>query len=145
MSSAMTPAEREAFLAQPRVAILAIAEADRGPLAVPVWYLYAPGGAIRISTAGASRKARLLLLAGRASLVVQNPEPPYQYVSVEGPIERIEPAQLERDVRPLAYRYLGPEAGERYLASIGGPAAGAGDLIVHLTPQHWIARHEPID
>ena len=145
MSSAMTLSEREAFLAQPRVAILAIARFDRGPLAVPVWYLYEPGGAIRISTAGASLKTRLLLLAGRASLVVQNPQPPYQYVSVEGPIARIEPAQLERDVRPLAVRYLGPEAGERYLAHIGGPAAGAGDVVVTLTPEHWIARHEPVD
>ena len=145
MSSAMTPAEREGFLAQPRVAILAIAEADRGPLAVPVWYLYAPGGDIRIWTAGASRKARLLLLAGRASLVVQNPQPPYQYVSVEGPIERIEPAQFERDLRPIAQRYLDPAAAERYLARLGGPAAGAGDLLVHLTPQHWIARHETIE
>jgi hypothetical protein len=141
MSSRMTPAEREAFLAQPRVAILAIAEVARGPLAVPVWYLYAPGGEVRIWTGGASRKARLLLLAGRASLVVQNPQPPYQYVSVEGPITRLEPVQLERDLRPLAERYLGAEAAARYLARLG-PSAGDGDLLVHLTPEHWIARHE---
>ena len=144
MSSRMTPAEREAFLAEARVAILAIAEAGRGPLAVPVWYLYEPGGDARIWTAGASRKARLLLLAGRASLVVQNPQPPYQYVSVEGPIARIEPAQFERDVRPLAYRYLGAAA-ERYLARLGGPGAGDGDLLVHLAPEHWIARYESTD
>ncbi len=125
MSPPMTRAEREAFLAQPRVATLrvSIAEAERGPLAVPVWYLYEPGGDVRVWTGGRSRKARLLLLAGRASLVVQNPQPPYQYVSVEGPITRLEPVQFERDLRPLAQRYLGAEAGERYLASLGGPAA----------------------
>ena len=140
MSRAMNQVEREAFLAQPRVAVLSIAEAGRGPLAVPVWYLYEPGGDVRIWTAGSSRKARLLLLAGRASLVVQNPQPPYQYVSVEGPVARIEPAQFERDLRPLAHRYLGAAAGERYLATIGGPAAGSGDLLVHLTPEHWRAQ-----
>src|SRR5258705_3896727 len=106
MSQSMPPAEREAFLAEPRVAILSIAEAGRGPLAVPVWYLYEPGGDVRIWTAGNSRKARLLLLAGRASLVVQNPQPPYAYVSVEGPISSMEPVQVERDLRPLALRYL---------------------------------------
>lgn len=136
----MTPAEREAFLAEPRVAIISIAQADRGPLAVPVWYLYQPGGDVRFWTAGNSRKARLLLLAGRASLVVQQPAPPYQYVSVEGPVTGMEPVQFERDLRPLAHRYLGPEAGERYLAGLGGPSAGAGDLLVHLRPEHWVSQ-----
>jgi PPOX class probable F420-dependent enzyme len=145
MSASMTQVEREAFLAQPRVAILSIAEAGRGPLAVPVWYLYEPGGEVRFWTSGASRKARLLLLAGRASLVVQNPQPPYQYVSVEGPITRIEPAQFERDLRSLAQRYLGAAAGERYLETIGGPSAGDGDLLVHLTPEHWVAQHVTLD
>jgi hypothetical protein len=141
----MTPAEREAFLAQPRVAILSIAEAGRGPLAVPVWYLYEPGGDVRVWTAGNSRKARLLLLAGRASLVVQNPQPPYQYVSVEGPITGMEPVQFERDLRPLAQRYLGAEAGERYLAHLGGPSAGSGDLLVHLSPEHWLAQNVTLE
>jgi len=141
MSSTMTRAEREAFLAEARVAILSIAEAGQGPLTVPVWYLYEPGGAVRFWTAGNSRKARLLLLAGRASLVVQNPQPPYQYVSVEGPVARMEPVQFERDLRPLAHRYLGAEAGERYLKRLGGPSAGSGDLLVTLTPEHWLGQH----
>ena len=145
MSKPMTPAEREAFLAQPRVAILSIAEAGRGPLAVPVWYLYAPGGDVRVWTGGNSRKARLLLLAGRASLVVQNPHPPYQYVSVEGPITRLEPAQFERDLQALALRYLGPEVAARYLASLGGPAAGSGDLLVHLHPEHWLTQNVTLE
>ncbi len=140
MSHLMTPAEREAFLAKPRVAILSIARADRGPLAVPVWYLYEPGGDVRFWTGGASHKVRRLLLAGRATLTAQNPTPPYGYVSVEGPITRLEPAQFERDLRPLAHRYLGAEGGERYLAGLGGPAAGSGDLLIHLRPEHWLAR-----
>ena len=141
----MTQAERESFLAEARVGILSIAEVGRGPLAVPVWYLYEPGGDVRVWTAGSSRKARLLLLAGRASLVVQNPQPPYQYVSVEGPISQIEPAQYERDLRPLARRYLGDAAAERYLDHLGGPAAGSGDLLVHLAPEHWIAKHITVE
>jgi hypothetical protein len=45
MSLAMTVAERQAFLAQVHVAVLAVAGEDgRAPLAVPVWYDYRPGG-----------------------------------------------------------------------------------------------------
>ena len=44
MSLKMTREEREAFLAGVHVGIISIAEAGRGPLAVPIWYGYAPGG-----------------------------------------------------------------------------------------------------
>jgi nitroimidazol reductase NimA-like FMN-containing flavoprotein (pyridoxamine 5'-phosphate oxidase superfamily) len=50
MSVAMTPKEREAFLAAVRVGVLAVAEEGRGPLTVPVWYSYEPGGEIRLVT-----------------------------------------------------------------------------------------------
>jgi hypothetical protein len=138
--STMTKAGREAFLAEPRVGILSVEEAGRGPLAVPVWYLYEPGSDVRVWSAATARKARALLLAGRASLVAQLPEPPYAYVSVEGPITRVEPVQYERDVRPLALRYLGAEAAERYLAGLGGPAAVGGDLLFHLAPERWLSQ-----
>jgi hypothetical protein len=37
--------EREQFLAEPHVAALSIRDgSDRGPLTVPIWYQYAPGG-----------------------------------------------------------------------------------------------------
>jgi hypothetical protein len=36
-------------------------------------------------------------------------------VSVEGPIVAIEAAELERDLRPLAHRYLGAKIGDWYV------------------------------
>ena len=60
MSLKMTREEREAFLAGLHVGIISIAEAGRGPLAVPIWYGYAPGGDLWIVTEGDSRKAKLL-------------------------------------------------------------------------------------
>src|SRR5918995_3907134 len=43
----MTPAEREAFLAEPRVAVLSVVRGDgRPPLAAPSFYAYEPGGDI---------------------------------------------------------------------------------------------------
>ena len=58
-TTTMTKSEREAFLAETRVGIVSIAEAGRGPLTVPVWYHYEPGGVVRFVTGGASRKAAL--------------------------------------------------------------------------------------
>jgi nitroimidazol reductase NimA-like FMN-containing flavoprotein (pyridoxamine 5'-phosphate oxidase superfamily) len=77
MSLAMTPKEREAFLADVHIGIISIAEAGRGPLTVPIWYSYEPGGEIHVVTDPASRKGRLLEQAGRFSLCVQTEEHPY--------------------------------------------------------------------
>ena len=44
MSLAMTKQEREAFLADVHVGVISIEEAGRGPLTVPIWYDYQPGG-----------------------------------------------------------------------------------------------------
>lgn len=134
--TAMTIEERQAFLAQPWVAILSVAEPGRGPLCMPVWYLYEPGGEVQIWTGPNTRKVRLLRAAGRISLCVQDPRPPYRYITVEGPVQ-IEPVDYQRAVRPLAYRYFGPEQGEAYLASLGGQAGTADDLLVRLVPEHW--------
>lgn len=137
MNTAMTQEERQAFLAQPWVAVISIPEEGRGPLTVPVWYLYEPGGDVRIWTGHKSRKARLLAAAQRMSVCVQDPRPPYKYVSIEGPVS-IEPVQFERDVCPMAFRYFGGEGGERYLESLGGAAGVADDILARVRPERWL-------
>ena len=92
------------------VAVLALTELGRGPLAVPIWYGYEPGGDIWFTTERDSHKGRLLTEGARVSLCVQTETAPYQYVSVEGPVTKIEPSSIERDTRPLAHRYLGTSA-----------------------------------
>jgi nitroimidazol reductase NimA-like FMN-containing flavoprotein (pyridoxamine 5'-phosphate oxidase superfamily) len=111
MSLIMTKQEREAFLADVHIGIISIAEEGRGPLTVPIWYVYDPGGDLRIMTGRESRKGRLFARVGRFSLCVQKETSPYKYVSVEGPIVSTEAADIERDLRPLARRYLGKEGG----------------------------------
>ena len=92
---------------------ISVAEDGHGPLVVPIWYSYGPGGEVRSITGRTSRKGKLLERAGRFSLCVQTETPPYKYVSVEGPIVAVEAADLERDRRPVARRYLGTEVGDR--------------------------------
>ncbi len=137
MSLKMTKSEREAFLADLHVGVISIAEKDRGPLMVPIWYDYEPGGDVWILTGRDSRKGRLLLEAGRFSLVAQTETPPYKYVSVEGPIISIDKPDLERDERPMAYRYLGQELGDGYIEATHS-GGGEENILVKMRPQRWL-------
>jgi len=136
MSLAMSRTEREAFLAETHVAIVAIPDDGRAPLTVPVWYQYTPGGEVRFATGGESRKARLLRRAGRASLCVQTETPPYLYVSVEGAVT-LDRVDFERDIREMALRYLGPQVGEGYLAATYPNRATEAEVLVRLRPERW--------
>jgi nitroimidazol reductase NimA-like FMN-containing flavoprotein (pyridoxamine 5'-phosphate oxidase superfamily) len=138
MSLTMTRAERERFLAEVHVGVISIAEPGRGPLTVPIWYGYVPGGELWIVTERASRKGRLLEQAGRFSLVAQTEAPPYRYVSVEGRITSIAPADVERHTRPLAHRYLGRELGDRYIEATGGAEARSETVVVRMRPERWL-------
>ncbi len=126
----MTKAEREAFLAEVHVGVLAVDEPGRGPLAVPIWYLL-DGPDVVMSMTGDSLKSRLLQAAGRATMTIQTEDPPYRYASVEGPVS-IGPADL--DALALATRYLGPEQGQWYVEQ--NPDDGT-TVTVRLRPERW--------
>jgi len=118
MSLSMSRAEREEFLAGLHVGVLAVASPDdRGPLAAPVWYTYRPGGTVNVSTGHGTRKALAIAAAGRFSLCAQDERPPYKYVTVEGP------AVLE-------------EATDAYIAANPGGA----QVMIRMTPEHWLSR-----
>jgi nitroimidazol reductase NimA-like FMN-containing flavoprotein (pyridoxamine 5'-phosphate oxidase superfamily) len=130
----MTRAERDTFLAETHVGVLAVSESGRGPCAVPVWYRYVPGDLVRITIPRSSRKTALLRTAGRASLCVQTETPPYKYVSVEGPVDMVATG-VEPDQREMAVRYLGPRLGERYLTATA--ADRRNEVLVLLRPERW--------
>ncbi|MCH8083334.1 MAG: pyridoxamine 5'-phosphate oxidase family protein [Myxococcales bacterium] len=138
MSTTMTSEEREAFLAGVHVGVLSLNQEGHGPLTVPVWYAYKPGGEVQFVTERASRKGKLLEEGRRISLCVQNEAPPYKYVSVEGPIIQIEPSDAERHERALAHRYLGLEAGDRYMDSAADDRDEAAMILIHLRPERWL-------
>jgi len=135
MTLAMTPHEREAFLAGVHVGVLSVEEPGRGPLTVPVWYAYEPGGTVNVITDGQSRKARRLRDVGRCSLCAQSEEPPYRYVSVEGPVTVVEPTVDADERRAMAHRYLGAEIGDLYLAATEDE--GTRSVVFRVSPEHW--------
>ena len=135
MSATMSRAEREEFLAGLHVAVLGVAAPDGGgPLTVPVWYTYRPGGTVNLSTARDTRKALAIAAAGRFSLCAQDEQPPYKYVAVEGPALMADATDAER--LELARRYLGIEGGDAYLAA----NPGGSQVMIRMTPEHWLSR-----
>ena len=134
MPTRMSQSDREEFLAGVHVGLLGVAAGeDRGPLIVPVWYSYRPGGLISVSTDRDSRKARAVAAAGRLSLCAQDERPPYKYVTVEGPVV-IEDISLD-ERRELARRYLGQEQGDAYIASV----PDGGEVVIRITPERWLS------
>lgn len=127
----MTTDERERFLADVHIGVLAVAHEDGAPLAIPVWYRYRPGGVVEISTSASSIKVPALRAAGHAALCVQREQPPYAYVTVAGPVSFGDLSEGDR--RELAVRYLGEELGRRYLES----SPDIDNMRVILTPQRW--------
>jgi hypothetical protein len=144
MSFAMSVAEREQFLAGLHVGVLSVAAkadrevdgpAGRAPLAVPVWYDYQAGGQVSVITGRSSRKGLAIRAAGRMSLCAQDENPPYRYVTVEGPvvIEDLDPAER----LAMARRYLGTEGGDQYVASNPDPAGE--NMMIRMRPEHWLS------
>jgi Pyridoxamine 5'-phosphate oxidase len=135
VSQNMSKDEAAEFLAGLHVGVISVADgAARGPLTIPVWYSYQAGGVITMSTGRGTRKARLAGAAGRLSLCAQDEQPPYKYVSVEGPVVIGEIDQAER--LALARRYLGTEGGDAFIAA--NPGTEGSDIAIRLTPEHWL-------
>ena len=132
--TSMTQAEKETFLADLHVGVIGINEEGRGPLTVPIWYDYEPGGEVWIITGSASRKGKLLRQHSRVSLAAQSEDPPYKYVSIEGPVTTIEPTDAAT-LLAMAQRYLGTEMGAAYAAD----SDLSEQITVRVQPQHWLA------
>jgi hypothetical protein len=134
---ALSEEEREQFLAEPHIGALSVYAGDnRGPLTVPIWYQYTPGGEPWILTGAGSRKARLIEATGFFTLMVERVEPTVRYVSVDGAVSRIEPgtdAQMEEVTR----RYLSGEAADNYL-KFAHENLGA-HVAIYMQPQHWLS------
>ena len=130
----MTRAEREAFLADVHIGVLAINEEGLGPSTAPIWYLYEPGGEIEFSMSGSSRKAQLLKVGSRVSLVAQREAMPPGYVSVEGVVTSIGDPVTDEFIERLYRRYLDEDEVQKRLAARDG---AGGSIILRVQPEHW--------
>ncbi|WP_422741983.1 pyridoxamine 5'-phosphate oxidase family protein [Mycobacterium sp. WMMD1722] len=132
----MSSEERERYLADLHVGVIAVERPDRAPLAVPVWYTYEPGGEVRVGTGEGSAKDRAIRAAGRFTITAQDEQPPYRYVTAEGDVAGVEPA-AEADMRALAIRYLGEEAGTRFADEFA--ELGVTQVVIRMRPTRWLS------
>jgi nitroimidazol reductase NimA-like FMN-containing flavoprotein (pyridoxamine 5'-phosphate oxidase superfamily) len=136
MSLSMTRSERDAFLAGVHVGVISIEQPDAPPLTVPIWYDYRPDVGIWILTGEKSAKGQALQAVGRFSLCAQEEEAPnYRYVSVEGQVVDVRPADREEHARPMAQRYLGEKLGDLY--TDGGDDENDASLVYTMRPERW--------
>ncbi|MCC3315042.1 pyridoxamine 5'-phosphate oxidase family protein [Nocardia africana] len=130
----MTRTEREQFLAELHVGVIAVERPDRAPLAVPIWYGYEPGGEVVVWTDAGTVKEKLIRAAGRFSITAQVEQPPYRYVTAEGSVTSIDAASPEV-ARAIAVRYLGPEEG----AAFAEQNLGSDSVAIRMRPERWLS------
>ena len=130
----MSEAEREEFLKQANVAILATV-GPAGAHAVPIWYLY-EDGAFLMSTGRGSQKHRDLERNPNVTLVVDRRTLPYYAVMARGAVE-IGPGLDVATRRRIAGRYLTEAQLEAYMAR----ASDGESVSIRLTPRKLIEYH----
>jgi PPOX class probable F420-dependent enzyme len=137
-SFVMTAEEREAFLSGVHVGVLAVERAGRAPLAVPVWYDYSPGGELLIWMERDTVKDRAITAAGRLSLAVQDENPPYKYVTVEGPVVANDQPPTREQALRIAGRYWPEAEAKAYVDS----ALGERSVLVRVRPEKWLSNDQ---
>ena len=139
MPQPMSDGERDAFLEEPHVAVLAIPRGDRPPHTTPVWYHHQPGGSVTFFTGTQgrkSRKAELIEHARVVSLCVQQETFPYKYVAVEGAIVQTDRPPTAEQALAIVRRYLPEEQAQGFVAAeLANPT---GEFILYsVRPDHW--------
>ena len=138
MPAPMTREEREAFLADVHVGVLSVDEPGRGPLSVPVWYLYEPGGEIVLITRPEARKARLLAVGAPVAFLVQSEDLPPKYVTIQGRVVATSPADVARDVKPVVRKYLRAEVRDGNVDNTR--RNGTNEIVIRIRPERWYSR-----
>jgi hypothetical protein len=133
----MSVQEREDFLSGPHVGILGVEDprSAGGPLLVPLWYSYRPGGLVTIQTGRKTLKSRLIQEAGRFSLCAQDETAPYRYVSVEGSVVAVEDPLPAAEHEALAHRYLDAATARAYLGANRQQLTD--DVLIRMRPERW--------
>ena len=138
MASLDDPRVRDFLAHGTRTGKLAFLAAGGRPLVAPVWFII-EGDSLVFNTNRQTAKGRALVRDPRASLCVDEEEPPYAFVQVQGEAELSEdPAELVRTATLIAARYVGPERAEEFGRRNGVP----GELVVRLRPVRVLAEFD---
>jgi PPOX class probable F420-dependent enzyme len=132
----MSDDRRRAFLlAGTRTGHLATTRADGSAHVAPIWFVL-DGDDVLFTTGDETVKGRNLRRDPRAQLSVDQPEPPFAFVTVTGRVELIDDAsELFCRARQIAARYMGEDQAEAFARRNAVP----GELLVRLRPERFVA------
>lgn len=126
----MTPEEYRSFL-------MDSVRADGRPHVVPIWYVM-DGDDLVFNTWHTSVKAKNMRRDPRVAMSIDEEQPPFSFVMIEGEVELLElpPEELIPWATRIGARYMGEELGEKF----GKRNGVEGELLVRLKPTKIIAK-----
>ncbi len=139
----MTRDEWRAFLEEPaRPAMLATARPDGRPHVAPIWIVLDDDDSVVFTTGARTVKGRALQADARVALCVDDDQPPFSYVLIEGT------AAVSEDLDEMlvwATRLGGRYMGEDKAEAFGRRNAVPGELLVRVTPTRVVTRRNVSD
>ena len=126
---------REFMLDQPRTAVLGTVRADGRPHVAPIWFDL-DGDKLVFTTGEGTVKGRNMRRDPRVTLCIDDDDPPFQFVIIEGTAElTAEDLDLLHWATRIGGRYMGAERADEY----GQRNAVPTELLVRTTPQKILA------
>ena len=122
------PDDLSDMLEQPLVAVMSTYRMDGGALLSPVWHQWRDGG-FDVVVYASDIKLKHLRRDPRMSVLVYEHEPPYRGLEARGEA-RLEPDGAVAAITTMAIRYMGPEDGPAYAATV------TNSVLVRLEPEH---------
>jgi PPOX class probable F420-dependent enzyme len=118
-----------------RTAKLATVRHDGRPHVVPVWFVL-DGDDLVFTTGAGTVKGRAMRRDPRVGVCVDDENPPFAFVTIEGRATLSEDVgQLRRYAAAIGGRYMGADRAEEF----GARNAVPGELLVRVTPVHVLA------
>lgn len=119
---------KDFILAEPRPAIGAVTLSDGRPHATPIW-IDVDGSELVFTTWHEGVKAKVLARDPRMSICVQDDQPPFAFVTIQGEARVIDDfEQLKVWAARIGGRYMGADRAEEYGRKNGVP----GELLVRV-------------
>src|SRR5437899_9418431 len=131
---ATMPRDRmDRFLRKPIVAVLSWVTAKGSPVSSPVWFEYRDSK-FYLHAMTETSKVRSMLKNPSVALCIQDPTPPYRYVTVRASARVIDDSKAGYELdRRLARKYLGRIGGRYYIERVY-PTFPGESRVVELTP-----------
>jgi PPOX class probable F420-dependent enzyme len=137
MAREMTTEEWRAFVLEgTRTAKVATTRSDGAPHVTPVWVVL-DGTDVVFTTDATSVKAKTIRRDPRVSLCVDDQEPLYSFVMIDGTATLDDDLdELSKWARAVGARYMGADRADEFAARNAVP----GELVVRVTPTRVVAR-----